>query len=161
MRIGRYLRTRGRFIDRDTPLVSMDTKELQADNIAKGVIVGHVNNLTMLTVNMFDRAFDMFAFLRTRYTEANADRQAELLAKLYSTKMLNTESLRSHLETMLLLRKQLQLGHTELSDAIFLQALYKSLAPKFLDYKNSLRARHLITRGYFVADVIRRRTSQG
>ncbi|KAK9315355.1 hypothetical protein V1522DRAFT_420221 [Lipomyces starkeyi] len=111
----------------------MATNELQADNIAKGVIVGHVNNLTMLTLNMFERAYDMFAF--RRYTESNADRQAELLAKLYSTKMLGSESLRSHLETMLLLRKQLQLGHTELSDAMFLRALYKSLAPKFLDYK--------------------------
>ncbi|KAK9364068.1 hypothetical protein V1504DRAFT_430185 [Lipomyces starkeyi] len=124
----------------------MATNELQADNIAKGVIVGHVNNLTMLTLNMFERAYDMFAFRRTRYTETNADRQAELLAKLYSTKMLDSESLRSHLETMLLLRKQLQLGHTELSDALFLQALYKSLAPKGPSSDT--------TRCYFVADVI-------
>ncbi|ODQ69410.1 hypothetical protein LIPSTDRAFT_198882 [Lipomyces starkeyi NRRL Y-11557] len=97
----------------------------------------------MLTLTMFERAFDMFDYLRGRYIEKATDRPAELLSNLYSTKMSNSESLQSHLETMLLYRKQLQLGQTEFTDQMFMQGLYKSLAPKFLDYKNSLRARHL------------------
>ncbi|KAK9347447.1 hypothetical protein V1522DRAFT_390806 [Lipomyces starkeyi] len=69
-------------IEEDIPLSSMTTKELQADNIAKGVIIGHVNNSTMLTLTMFELAFDMFTFFHTRYTETNADRQVEVSAKL-------------------------------------------------------------------------------
>ncbi|KAK9481671.1 hypothetical protein V1527DRAFT_486397 [Lipomyces starkeyi] len=93
-------------IEQDVPLGSMTAKQLQADNIAKGVIIGHVNNLTVLTLTMLENAFDMFDFLRARYTEKMADRQAELLSKLYSTKMEDDDSLQSHLETMLLFRKR-------------------------------------------------------
>ncbi|KAK9349617.1 hypothetical protein V1523DRAFT_422382 [Lipomyces doorenjongii] len=69
--------------------------------------------------------------------------QADNIAKLYSTKMTNNGKLQPHLETMLLIRKQLELGETNLTETMFIQALYKSLAPKFVDYKNTLRARDL------------------
>ncbi|KAK9481789.1 hypothetical protein V1527DRAFT_486285 [Lipomyces starkeyi] len=80
-------------IDEDVPVERMTAKQLQADNIAKGVIIGHVNNLMMLTLTMFDRAYDMFNYLRERYTEKAANRQAELLSKLYSSKMTDNTSL--------------------------------------------------------------------
>ncbi|KAK9343418.1 hypothetical protein V1522DRAFT_233153 [Lipomyces starkeyi] len=107
-------------LDDDVSLERMTPKQLHADNIAKGVIIGHVNNLMMLTLTMFERAFDMFDYLRGRYIEKATDRQAELLSNLYSTKMSNSESLQSHLETMLLYRKQLQLGQTEFTDQMFI-----------------------------------------
>ncbi|KAK9317733.1 hypothetical protein V1522DRAFT_420925 [Lipomyces starkeyi] len=72
-------------LDDDVSLERMTPKQLHADNIAKGVIIGHVNNLMMLTLTMFDRAFDMFDYLRGRYIEKATDRQAELLSNLYST----------------------------------------------------------------------------
>ncbi|KAK9358401.1 hypothetical protein V1504DRAFT_471174 [Lipomyces starkeyi] len=74
-------------LDDDVSLKLMTAKQLQPDNIAKGVIIGHANN----PVTMFERAYDMFAYLKERYTAKGADRQAELVAKLYSTKMLNSD----------------------------------------------------------------------
>ncbi|KAK9238097.1 hypothetical protein V1525DRAFT_441154 [Lipomyces kononenkoae] len=50
-------------IEDDVAIEEMDSKALQADNLAKGVIVGHVNNLMMFTLNMFDRAYDMYGYL--------------------------------------------------------------------------------------------------
>ncbi|ODQ74685.1 hypothetical protein LIPSTDRAFT_226850 [Lipomyces starkeyi NRRL Y-11557] len=106
-------------LDDDVSLERMTPKQLHTDNIAKGVIIGHVNNLMMLTLTMFDRAFDMFDYLRGMYIEKATDRQAELLSNLYSTKMSNSESLQSHLKTMLLYRKQLRLGQTEFTDQMY------------------------------------------
>ncbi|KAK9481440.1 hypothetical protein V1527DRAFT_456018, partial [Lipomyces starkeyi] len=37
-------------LDDDVSLELMTPKQLQADRIAKGVIIGHVNNLMMLTL---------------------------------------------------------------------------------------------------------------
>jgi hypothetical protein len=51
-------------VDEDIALETMDPKELQADNIAKGIIVGHVNNLMMLTLTMLERAYDMYAYMK-------------------------------------------------------------------------------------------------
>ncbi|KAK9329769.1 hypothetical protein V1520DRAFT_355645 [Lipomyces starkeyi] len=48
-------------LDEDASLKLMTAKQLQADNIAKGVIIGHVNKLMMLPLTMFERAYDMFA----------------------------------------------------------------------------------------------------
>ncbi|KAK9482288.1 hypothetical protein V1527DRAFT_485864 [Lipomyces starkeyi] len=69
-------------LDEDVSLELMNPKQLQADSIAKGVIIGHVNNLMMLTLTMFDRAFDMFDYLRGRYIEQATDWQAELPSNL-------------------------------------------------------------------------------
>ncbi|ODQ71918.1 hypothetical protein LIPSTDRAFT_64135 [Lipomyces starkeyi NRRL Y-11557] len=85
----------------------------------------------------------MYGYLKERYTAKAEDRQAELVSQLYSTKMADNGSLQSHLETMLLMRKQLQLSNSNVTDTMFLKALYKSLAPRFLNYKDSLRSRSL------------------
>ncbi|KAK9327173.1 hypothetical protein V1520DRAFT_358217 [Lipomyces starkeyi] len=77
-------------IDDDITVDQMDAQALQADNVAKGIIIGHVSNLMMLTLTMFERASDMYAYLKERYTAKAADLQAELVSKLYSTKMSNS-----------------------------------------------------------------------
>ncbi|KAK9236241.1 hypothetical protein V1525DRAFT_420565 [Lipomyces kononenkoae] len=52
-------------IEEDTPVETMNSKALQDDNIAKGVIIGHVNNLMKLTLTMFHRAYHMYGYLKT------------------------------------------------------------------------------------------------
>ncbi|KAK9350569.1 hypothetical protein V1523DRAFT_428905 [Lipomyces doorenjongii] len=63
-------------IDNNITVDQMDAKALQADNVAKGIIIGHVSNLMMLTLTMFERAYDMYSYLKERYTAKAADRQA-------------------------------------------------------------------------------------
>ncbi|KAK9427600.1 hypothetical protein V1505DRAFT_358620 [Lipomyces doorenjongii] len=63
-------------IDNDITVDQMDAKALQADNVAKGIIIGHVSSLMMLTLTMFERAYDMYSYLKERYTAKAADRQA-------------------------------------------------------------------------------------
>ncbi|KAK9483820.1 hypothetical protein V1527DRAFT_453725 [Lipomyces starkeyi] len=71
----------------DVPLSDMTDNDIAADNVARGVIIEHVNNLTVLTLNMFERAYDMFNFLKSRYAERSRDQQADLMSKLYSLRM--------------------------------------------------------------------------
>jgi hypothetical protein len=43
-------------IEKDIPLVNMTNDEIVADNVARGVIIEHVNNPTMLPLNMLKRS---------------------------------------------------------------------------------------------------------
>ncbi|ODQ69045.1 hypothetical protein LIPSTDRAFT_7273 [Lipomyces starkeyi NRRL Y-11557] len=49
-------------IEKDIVLEDMTPDDIAADTIAKGVIIEHVNDLLMLTLNPFSRAYDMFEF---------------------------------------------------------------------------------------------------
>ncbi|KAK9243322.1 hypothetical protein V1506DRAFT_516342 [Lipomyces tetrasporus] len=111
----------------------MNSKALQADSVAKGIIVGHVNDLMMLTLSMFGRAYDMYGYLKEVYTAKAEDRQAELVSQLYSTKMSGNGSLQSHLETMLLMRKQLQLKQQQCHGCYVSQGLVQVSGPTILE----------------------------
>ncbi|KAK9426905.1 hypothetical protein V1505DRAFT_359337 [Lipomyces doorenjongii] len=95
---------------------------MASEDIAKGVIIEHVNDLLMLTLNSYARAYDMFDSISQRHRASAKQREAYLLDEPYSKKMSDDDSL---------------------TNEIFLQALYKSLAPKFLEHKTSLKNRQL------------------
>ncbi|KAK9372518.1 ribonuclease H-like domain-containing protein [Lipomyces chichibuensis] len=60
----------------------MTDSDILADNVARRVIIEHVHTLTMLAINMFERACDMFNLLKARYAERSRDRQADLMSEV-------------------------------------------------------------------------------
>ncbi|KAK9244370.1 hypothetical protein V1506DRAFT_507549 [Lipomyces tetrasporus] len=51
----------------DVPIDEMTSEDIETDDIAKGVIIEHVNDLLMLTLNSYARAYDTFDSIRQRH----------------------------------------------------------------------------------------------
>ncbi|KAK9250790.1 hypothetical protein V1507DRAFT_445370 [Lipomyces tetrasporus] len=85
-------------IEEDVPIDEMTSEDIEADDIAKGVIIEHVNDLLMLTLNSYARAYDMFDSIRQRHRASAKQREAYLVDELYSKKMSDDDSLTSHLD---------------------------------------------------------------